>query len=148
MDSFSVTTLLTRKDYIKFICGELYKKPQFIIATLFGLFLITIVILNYLRIINYSSEVPYTELFGGLFILIAPCVIALLTARGIYSNASLKHEISYTFLNDGIAVKGLTFESFLKWEHIIKQKQTKRYVLLYHSKRLGNFIDKSKLTPD
>jgi hypothetical protein len=48
----------------------------------------------------------------------------------------------------GVAIKGLTFNSDFLWSHIIKQKESGKFLILYHSKKLGNFIDKTKLTQE
>jgi hypothetical protein len=148
MTDFTITTLVTKSDYIKFIYGSIYKKPAFILATIVGLYLVGTVALHYLHIITYYSETPYTEIISGIFILLSPTIIALMAAKGHYTNPSLQHEITYTFGEDGINVKGLTFESVLKWTHVVKQKETKKYLLLFCSNKQGNFIDKSKLTLD
>jgi YcxB-like protein len=146
MDNFTITTRLTKNDYAKFMYSELYKKPQFILTTLVGLYLIVTVVLNYLNIIDYYSGIPVYEIIFGVFILLGPTMIVLIAAKGYTSNPSLQHDINYTFGDNGITVQGLTFKSELSWAHIIKQKETGKYLILYSSKKLGNFIDKSKLT--
>ena len=40
MDDFSVETRVTKSDYVKFGYRALYTKPVWILATLFGLYLI------------------------------------------------------------------------------------------------------------
>ena len=135
MDDFTVVTRITKGDYSKFMYGELYKKPQFILATLVGLFLIASVILNYFEIINYYSEIPYFETIAALFILLGPTIIVLIASKGNLSNPSMKHDIIYTFKEDGILLQGTTFKSELSWSHIIKMKETKKYLLLYNSKK-------------
>ncbi len=45
-------------------------------------------------------------------------------------------------------VQGLTFKGEFVWAHIIKQKEIANFLILYHSKKAGNFIDKTKLTLD
>ena len=146
MDNFTITTRLTKSNYAKFMYRELYKKPQFILATLVGLYLVGTVVLNYFSIISYYSEMPVYETIFGVFILLGPTIIVLIAAKGHISNPSLQHDIRYTFSDDGIIVQGLTFKSGLLWTHIIKQKETNRFLILYSSKKLRNFIDKSKLT--
>jgi hypothetical protein len=146
MDDFTITTRLTKSDYTKYLYRELYKKPQFILATLVGLYLVVTVVLNYFNIINYYSEIPVYETVFGVFILLGPTIIILIAAKGYISNPSLQHEIKYTFSDSGIIVQGLTFKSELLWTHIIKQKETNKFLILYSSKKLGNFIDKSKMT--
>ena len=45
-------------------------------------------------------------------------------------------------------VEGKTFKGEFLWTHIIKQKETGKFLILYHTKRMGNFVDKTKLTPE
>jgi hypothetical protein len=58
MEDFTIKTRLTTKEYIKIMFVGLYKKPTFIIATVFGLYLTATVILDYLNIIEYYNETP------------------------------------------------------------------------------------------
>jgi hypothetical protein len=145
MDEFTINSRITRSDYSKYMYTELYKKPQFILATLLGLYLIVTVILNYFGVINFYSETPYIETLAALFILFGPTIIVLITSKGYISNPSMRHDIIYTFKNDGVSLQGHTFNSEFTWAHIIKIKETKKFLLLYSSKKLANFIDKSKL---
>lgn len=64
------------------------------------------------------------------------------------SNPSFQSDIAYTFNEDGIVIQGTTFKSEVSWAHIIKQKEIGEFLILYHSKKFGNFIDKSKLSSE
>ena len=62
---FSITSKLDKGDYIKVMFIGLYKKPYYIIATIFGLCLLIISILNYVNELGfevYSSS--HTKKFG------------------------------------------------------------------------------------
>src|SRR5450631_1705695 len=148
MEDFSITTQLTAKDYSKVMLLGLYKKPSFILPAIFGIYLIMTVILDYFKIISYYPETPYFEMFGGLFLLFLPAIIVIIAVRQFLSNPSLQKEIRYTFTENGIMVQGLTFKGEFLWAHIIKQKEVYNYLILYHSKKMGNFIDKRKLDLD
>jgi hypothetical protein len=56
--------------------------------------------------------------------------------------------MTYTFNEESMAVNGLTFKSEFLWEHIIKQKEIGKFLILYHTQKNGNFINKSKLTSE
>ena len=139
---------MTTKEYAKVMLMGLYKKPGFIIATIIGLYLLTTVILDYLKIINYYDGVPYFNFFCGLFILLGPVLITFIAVRQFKSNPSFQHSIKYTFSDTAMAVEGITFKGEFLWAHIIKQKEISKFLILYHSKKMGNFIDKTKLTKD
>jgi hypothetical protein len=147
MEDFSITTRLTAKDYFKVMFIGLYRKPGFIVAAIFGCYLVVSVILDHFKIIKFYSDTPYFEFYSGLFILLGPSLIVIMAVRQFRSNPNL-HEIRYTFSENGIAVQGLTFKAEFLWAHIIKQKGIYKFLILYHSKRTGNFIDKTKLTAD
>lgn len=148
MQDFSIITRLTTKEYFKIFLIGTYKKPGVIISMILGLYCVITVALNYLNIINYYSSTPYFEIICGIFILLGPLIITLLAASQFNANSLLKQDITYTFTNEGMSIEGKTFKSQLLWAHIIKQKEIGNFLILYHTKRLGNFIDKRKLTTD
>jgi hypothetical protein len=148
MEDFSITTRLTEKEYSKLMYVGLYRKPGIIVATFLGLFIAVTLILDHLRVINYYSETPYFEVFGGLFLLLLPTIIVQMSLKQLRSNASYQHSITYIFGEKGIRVQGLTFNAEFQWSHIIKRKEIGKFLILYHSKKLGNFVDKTKLTTE
>ena len=148
MEDFSIMTQTTTKEYAKIMLIGLYKKPVFIISAIVGLYLLTTVTLDYLNVINYYSDTPYFEFFGGLFMLLTPSLITLMAVRQFNSNPNFQHNIKYTFSDSGITVEGSTFKGEFLWAHIIKQKEISNFIILYHSKKMGNFIDKNKLTKE
>jgi hypothetical protein len=148
MDDFTIITRFTKSDYTRFLYREIYKKPLIILATLVGLYLFVTSVLSYFQIENPYTKDPFFDLVLGIIILLGPTIMVFIAAKGYMSNPSLQHDVEYTFNNDGVNVQGLTFKSELMWAHIIKLKETKKFLILLSSKRLGNFIDKSKLTPE
>jgi uncharacterized membrane protein len=148
MDNFTITTLFTKKDYIKFLYRRVYRNPVIIFVTLVGLFLLVTPVLKIFGLVIYDSKTPYTDLITGLFLILTPIVAVLIIAKGHSSSPSMQHEVTYTFGEEGVFAKGLTFESNLKWAHIIKTKEIKKYLLLYSSTKLVNFIAKDKLSEE
>lgn len=126
----------------------LYKKPGFIIGTVVGLYLLITALLNYFKVIDFYAYSPFTDAILGLVLLSFPSLIVLLSVNQIKSNPNLLKDMTYTFTDTGMVVTGMTFKSEFSWEHIIKQKEIRQFLVLYHTKRFGNFIDKSKLNPD
>jgi hypothetical protein len=126
----------------------LYKKPGFILATLLGIYFATTITLDYLNVINWYADTPIFEIVCGAFLLLAPTLIVLIAVRQFTSNPSFQNDITYTFSDNGVACKGLTFKSEFLWTHIIKQKELGKFLVLYHNKKFGNFIDKTKLTTE
>ena len=126
----------------------LYKKPGFIISTIAGLYFLVTALLNYFNVINSYVYSPFNDGILGLFLLIVPSLIVLLSVNQIKSNPNLLNDITYIFTDTGMTVKGMTFKSEFSWEHIIKQKEIRQFLVLYHTKKFGNFIDKSKLSSE
>ncbi|WP_252793166.1 YcxB family protein [Mucilaginibacter flavidus] len=144
--NFSVTSKMTPQEYAKVMFIGLYKKPVFILCAVVGLYLLITVFLDYLGLVNYYDTKPLFEVFGGAFLVLAPTLIVIISVRQFKSNPSFQNDITYTFNDDGMVVQGITFKSVVSWPHIVKQKEIAGFLILYHTKRFGNFIDKSKLS--
>ena len=148
MEDFTIKTRLTTKEYARVMYVGLYKKSAFILATLLGTYLVTTVFLDYFKVIDYYTETPIYDIAIGTFLLLAPSLIVLISIRQFTSNPSFQNDMTYTFGDRGVAIKGLTFNSDFLWSHIIKHKELGKFLILYHSKKFGNFIDKTKLTEE
>ncbi len=148
MEKFSITSRLTTKEYAKIMFIGLYKKPIFIISTILGLYYIITLIHNYLNIVNFYTDIPYFEIFCGLFLLLSPTLIVVIAVRQFESNPCFKNDITYTFSETGMTIQGPTFKTEFMWAFIIKHKEIGNFIILYQSKKVGNFIDKTKLTSE
>jgi hypothetical protein len=148
MEKFSITTNLSPNEYAKVMLVGLYKKPGFILASILGLYFLGTIILDHFKVIDYYSSTPYFELFCGLFCPLSPLLITLIAVKQFTSNPSFRKDILFTFDENGILIEGATFKAELVWAHITRFKVIGKFVILYHSKKMGNFIDKTKLTPD
>ena len=148
MEDFSITTRLTEKEYSKVMFLGLYRKPGFIAASILGFYFLVTIVLDHFKIITYYSDTPYLEIFLGLFLLLSPTLIVLVSVRQFRSNPSFQREMTYTFSENGVIVQGLTFKGEFQWAHVIKRKEINNFLILYHSKKVGNFIDKTKLTTE
>ena len=146
MEDFTIETHLTTREYVRVMFIGLYKKPGFILASVVGLFLVTTSVLNYMEVVDYYTYNPLADILLGLLLLLAPALIVLISVRQFISNPSFKHNIIYTFSDNGIIVQGLTFKAEFLWAHIIKQKELSKFLILYQSKKFGNFIDRTKMT--
>jgi hypothetical protein len=145
MNSFTVTTLVTKKDYTAFLFAALYKKPVTIIASLIGLYMLLMAALPSLF---GNSDSLIFNLGFGLFLVLHPFIIASLLSRQFNANPEMRHEILYTFSEDSVVVKTLTCDSTVQWTHFIKLRETKKFLLLQHTKKAANIVDKTKLTQE
>lgn len=148
MEDFSINVRITTKEYLQVMLLGLYKKPLFIIATLYGLFEVTTFLLDYMQVIDYYTNRHLIVLISGVVLLLVPFILALMALLQFKSNPSFSHDLTYTFSNSGFVVKGLTFKSEFLWEHIIKQKEIGDFLIFTHIKSFGHLIDKRTLTAD
>ncbi|MBS1914706.1 MAG: YcxB family protein [Bacteroidetes bacterium] len=146
MQEFTITTRMPKKEYANAIFFGLYKKPGFILVSILGLFFLTTTILNYFKITNYHTYSPMIDFLWGLFFLISPALYTLIVVGQFNSNPNFQHDIKYTFSENELKVEGRTFRGEFLWGHIIKYREIGNFLILYHSKNMGNFIDKTKLT--
>jgi len=146
--NFSITSKLDTKAYIKVMYIGLYKKPYYIFATLFAFYLLATVILDKVGVIYFYDETPWLEFIAGFVLLLSPTIITLISVRQFKSNPSFGKEMQFTFNDEGITTDGLTFHTNVTWAHIIKQKEIGKFLVLYHTKKFGNFIEKEKLSAE
>ena len=148
MENFTIATEMTAKEYAKHYLLETYKKPAFIFAGFIGLYQLTTVTLNYFNVINFYKETPYSEFFVGIFLLFCPALLSLLAVKQFKSNVACSGVISYTFGENGIVAEGSTYKSEYTWAHILRQKESGKFLVLFHTKKSGSFVDKTTMTKD
>jgi hypothetical protein len=142
MEDFSITTRLTGKEYSKVMFIGLYKKPRIIVLTILGV----VLLLGGLKIIPFYSDDPYLEIIIGLYFLLISPIAVLRTLKQLRSDPMFLDEITYTFGEGGFIIQGTAFRSEIEWAYIMKQKEINKFLILYHTKARGNYIDKTKLT--
>ena len=145
---FSIRSTIIKADYVKVMYIGLYKKPFYIFATILGIGLLIVSALIYFDDTGSGLFSPFIDVIFGLFLILSPSLIVLLSLGQLKSNPSFLNEMIYNFNDLGMSVTGSTFKTELKWEHIIKLKEIGDFLVLYHTKKFGNFIYKSKLTPE
>jgi len=143
MNAFTITMLITKKEYTSFMFGYIYRKPMSIFITILGILLLGFVAFTY-----DNNASPGTSLMLCIFLLLLPVLLVYSSVRTYYSNPALLHEVKYTFDEHSIEAKGITFESKVLWAQFIKTEETKKYLLLFHSKKSAVFLDKNKLTQE
>ena len=145
MNSFTVTTLITKKDYIAYLITSIYKRPLTIIMFFVGLYMLLMVARP--SLFGYPTS-PVSNLVFGLFLVLNPFIITFILSAKFNAIPSMRHEIVYTFSEDLIVIKASTFDATMQWSHFIKLRETKRFLLLQSSKRTASLIDKTKITQE
>jgi len=91
----------------------------------------------------------WTILPAGLFFMVV--FLPLVHALNVWSyrrrNRSVAGKHIVTLADEGIAVKGESFETRLKWDAILKASETKEFFLLYIAPRWAHFIPKVAVGP-
>ena len=132
MEDFIINSSLTKNEYARVVILGLYRKPAFILIQLFAI---------YLLICDNSYIL-------GIFFILSPVIITLIAVNQYKFNVNFKSSIKYTFCENGMNVEAPTCKSEFTWTHIIKHKQISNFLILYHSNRMGNFIDITKLSAE
>lgn len=147
MEDFTTTTRVSTKEYAKFMFARLYRKPVFIVASFLGIYLVSTSFFDSSGVVNFNSYQPF-ELVCGIFLLLAPTLIALLSIRQFTSNSALRNDITYSFSATGLTIQGSTFVNKFLWSHFIKQKELGKFLILYSHNKFGHLIDKTLLTSE
>ena len=148
MENFTITTQMTAKEYAKATLIGAYKRPAFVFVSFFGLYLLTTVILDHLKIIDYYRDSLPIEFFIGLLFLFFPGIIALSAVRHFNSNPAFRGVIKHSFSDTSVAVEGEMHKSEYAWSCIVKQKEMGKFLVLFQSAKHGLFIDKTKMTEE
>ncbi|WP_333666573.1 YcxB family protein [Flavobacterium sp.] len=132
MEDFSITSRLTKNEYAKVVFLGLCRKPAFILIQLSAIYLLI-----------------YDESYIlGTFFILSPVIITLIAVNQYKSSVSFRSDIKFTFGENGMRVEAPTYKSEFTWKHILKHKQISNFLILYHSNRMGNFIDTRKLNAE
>lgn len=102
-----------------------------------------------LKDFNEGSEKEIYQ--SSSFWLIIICVFIssrsyLRLRRSFYSNKKIQENISYTFTNEKMYVKGETFEAEVIWNTVYKVKENKNWFLIFQSAQIMNMIPKKYFT--
>jgi hypothetical protein len=147
MNTFSITSQLTQKEYLKLTYKLLFSKAWIVCLAGFAVLFVLASTIMYFSGNNafFNSDWYWYGLMftiWGLLIPIMPLVTVLLSFR---SNQLIQEKINFEFTETGVNVTGESFTSTYKWEKFYKVKGLSGWLLLYQSKRTANII---KLTTD
>lgn len=149
MTPFSITSQLSKKEYIQFVFRQTYRKWYVLIFTTFAVLNLLIFLLYILHIWNFSDETPYTQLgISCYFLVVLPLAVWYKAIRHYNSNRRIQQTIHYLFDNEYVSVKGNDFEARYSWNNVFKIKQTKNFILLYATRNTAELVKRSLLTPE
>ncbi|HVX50115.1 MAG TPA: YcxB family protein [Chitinophagaceae bacterium] len=142
MQPCTVSSLLTKQEYTRSLFRQIYRNPYYIIITILGVVIAGLKI----AILILGGEYDGVNISLGLFLILVPLLAGYITRRAALNNQWFQFSIDYTFSDDGIRIKGLTFESSIAWLHVVKIKDDNEFLLLHTSKTAGYLIKKDTLT--
>jgi hypothetical protein len=148
MNPFTITTQITAKEYGKASLAGLYKKPVFILLSIWGLYAVVASFFTSISFFKPEADNPYPGLVPGILLLFLPLLLVLISLSQFNSDRKYRDSIKYTFDEKGMTSEGKTFKSEYAWDHFIKQKDVGKYLVIYHTKKTASFLDKSKLTQE
>ena len=145
MENFTVSTLLTKDDYTRCLFRTTYRKPGNIVTTIAGVVFIGISVYLSMRSGRDYSDF-LTIAIPGIFLIVSPVIQVFIARKNTFKNPALQFNVEYTFGDEGIGVKGISFESSFAWLHIFKVQEDREFLLLYLNKRGAYFIKKDVFT--
>jgi hypothetical protein len=148
MEPFTISTILTKKEYTNILFKEIYKRPFYIILTIAGIGIAIMSALELVGAFNFHEESLFLKLGIGILLVLTPSVAVLIQKRNYYSNPANRQEITYTFCQEEVRVVKITSDSRIKWDHFIKFRQLNGFLLLYTNSKNAFFIKEDKLTQE
>jgi hypothetical protein len=147
MESFTVSTLLTKEDYTKCLLRQTYKKPATIIVGLIGLAFVAFNIVLFTLFPSPGDAYPNpAPAIFGLFIIASPFLQVIIARKNTFKNPALQFPVEYNFTDDGLNIKGISFQASFAWMHIASVKEDNDFLLLFSNKTVAYFIKKNSLT--
>ncbi len=133
-----VTTNLSLNEFVKACYYLTYKRWFIRFITFIGWSSIILWIANFADIRGL--------IFGIIFAIGVPFVLYISFRKNYFSNNNrISEDITYTFDNESINIKGKTFNSSFTWDNIYMVAESKRWLLLYQNKYAVNIIPKDKI---
>jgi hypothetical protein len=121
MESFTVSTHLTKEEFTKVVLRRLYRQTFAWIVSLVSIGILGYCIYNALNhSVNWADETNYMYWAFGLVFLQLPGIHYFQAKKTYAGNPRANQEVFYTFGEDVIRVRGEDFEGYIPWETLAK----------------------------
>ncbi len=148
MNDLRIQSRITLNDYTKVVYLLIYRKPLVLLISLFGLVLIILSLLYFLKIYTPTGNPPYFPLLAGMLITVVFPVAIYRLARRNFNSGDLLHEnILYTFTNENVFLQGDSFAMTLSWNKIYKVRNLNKWILFYQDRDHLNFLVRNSFSP-
>ena len=136
-------------EFVNFQLAANYKKPLFIISSIFGIYFLIISILNLNDYQNYFNLSHTVSLLLGLYIIGFFPIMIIFKSRKLYNtNKSLQETIHYSFNEKSMKVLADTFNHEREYESIYKIKELRKWILIYQNNIVFSMIPKSSFSDE
>ena len=143
--NINLTGKIEYNDYRNLILGLSFKKPIYLVVLgIMILFALTFLD-NRERMMNQINSNYFIFIVIGVFIL-SPILTTIRIKKLYRINKIFQEQLNYRLNNDSIHIKGNTVDSTQKWTHFYKIKETKNFLMLYHSKLVATLLEKKMFT--
>jgi len=129
MEPFTISTRLTKSDFVKVALKRLYRQAYSWIVSLISIGILVYCIVT-VRSMNWSDEGSYMCWAFGLVFLQLPGLHYFKAKRTFVENPRINQPVNYTFDGDFIRVEGLDFEGYLAWNDVRKLEDLSRWICL------------------
>ena len=137
--SLHVQGKITYEEYRHLMLSLVMRSPAYLFILICPLILVSAYFAN-------SVDITWA-LVSVLFVFVLLPVITLSKIKKQYQAAKALHtDISYHITNDFIRAKGNDIDSTSKWTYFIRIKETKQFILLYHSQMVAVTLHKKLFT--
>ncbi len=144
-----VSTHLNWQRYLRLNVYLLLTSPMVFLMLCVGIGCLLYMLFYLLGWLPAQSFFPYPMLFLSLVLLVlVPWVSYGRIKRNFESSDRTKEHLEYTFDEQGMRVKGASFEAVSQWDMTYKVKENRWWFLIYQNRLMANVIVKEDLTEE
>jgi hypothetical protein len=131
MESFTVSTKLTKGEFITVVLRRFYRQAFAWIASLVSIGILVYCIYNArTHPVNWADETTYMFWAFGLVFLQLPGIHYFQARKTYAGNPRAGQQVFYTFGEDVIRVRGENFEGYIPWDNLAKVEKVDPWVCL------------------
>lgn len=134
---------MTQKIMYDFLMNHTYKSFAGVFGLLFGLSAFVVFGMTFGKVDTWQS-ILY-GLFGIWFILYLPVNLYLRSVKQVKLNPTFKKPITYTISGEGISTSQEDKSAQIKWEDMVKVRQTRYSLLVYTGKRYSFVLPRESM---
>ena len=143
MSQIKLSTRLSMKDYLNVNFFMFFNRMTMKVLMGLGGVLLLMVPVMYSFFPGFYEEFPIFQLLFGLLLTIALPILVYVNAReGYAKEEKIKENIVYEITQDGLSIKGETFEGFKPWTEVKQILESKHWIIFSFDKTKVNVIAK------